>query len=144
MKRPALVALVLAGTAVVLQLVPYGRDHTNPKVTAEPTWSSPATRALAERACFDCHSNTTTWPWYSNVAPISWLVQHDTDQGRKELNFSEWDHRQRAAEKAFDEVSEGEMPPAVYLPMHSAAKLTDAERKQLAEELKLLAVTAPR
>ena len=57
---------------VVMQLVPYGRDHSNPPVTAEPNWDSPETRALFKRACFDCHSNETVWPWYAYVAPFSW------------------------------------------------------------------------
>ena len=68
------------------QLVPYGRDHDNPPVVAEPAWGSPATRELARRACFDCHSNETQWPWYSNIAPLSWLIQRDVDEGRDELN----------------------------------------------------------
>ena len=81
-------------TALVVQVIPYGRDHTNPPVAAEPLWDSPQTRDLAVRACFDCHSNETEWPWYSNVAPISWLVQRDVEEGREELNFSEWDREQ--------------------------------------------------
>jgi hypothetical protein len=62
-----LAAAALAGFALI-QLVPFGRNHTNPPTTAEPRWDSPRTRALARRACFDCHSNQTTWRWYSNVA----------------------------------------------------------------------------
>jgi hypothetical protein len=85
--------LSIVGVVVLfglIQLVPYGRDHTNPPVVAEPAWDSPQTRALAVRACFDCHSNETVWPWYSNVAPASWLVQRDVDDGRRRLNWSEW------------------------------------------------------
>lgn len=66
--------------AVGAQVVPYGRDHTNPPVLAEASWDSPATHDLAARACFDCHSNQTTWPWYSNVAPLSWVVSHHIDR----------------------------------------------------------------
>src|SRR5574340_945670 len=73
--------VVLAGF-LLIQLVPYGRNHTNPPVTGEPRWDSPQTRALAARACFDCHSNETKWRWYSNIAPISWLIQRDVDSGR--------------------------------------------------------------
>jgi mono/diheme cytochrome c family protein len=71
--------LVLVAAA---QLVPYGRDHDNPPVAAEPTWDTPTTRELARRACFDCHSNETQWPWYSNIAPLSWLIQRDVEEGR--------------------------------------------------------------
>lgn len=67
---------------IASQLVPYGRDHANPSVRDEPSWNSPETRTLAERACFDCHRNETDWPWYSHVAPVSWLVQRDVVQGR--------------------------------------------------------------
>ena len=56
-------------------IVPFGHSHTNPPVTKEPAWNSPDTRALVQRACFDCHSNQTTWPWYSHVAPVSWLCK---------------------------------------------------------------------
>ncbi len=88
--------LVLAAAGFgLLQLVPYGRNHTNPPVAAEPAWASAQTRALAVRACFDCHSNETTWPWYSNVAPVSWLIQRDVDEGRRRLNFSEWNTTRR-------------------------------------------------
>ena len=66
---------VLVGLFVVMQAVPYGRDHTNPPVIVEPAWDSPRTRELAVRACFDCHSNETKWPSYSHVAPLSWVVQ---------------------------------------------------------------------
>ncbi len=132
---------ILAGLAVVLivaQLIPYGRDHENPAVVAEPTWSSPEVRALAKRACFDCHSNETVWPWYSTVAPVSWLVQDDVDDGRRHLNFSTWDqaHPQKRAKKAAQEVEEREMPLDIYVIMHSDAKLTAAERATLAAGLR--------
>ena len=65
-----LAILAVVALALLIQLVPYGRAHTNPPVVAEPNWDSPQTRELAVRACFDCHSNETTWPWYSNIAPI--------------------------------------------------------------------------
>ena len=73
---------------VAIQLVPYGRDHDNPAVIAEPNWDSPQTRDLFMTACGDCHSYETEWPWYSNIAPVSWLVQHDVEEGREKLNFS--------------------------------------------------------
>jgi hypothetical protein len=123
----------LVGVFVVMQLVPFGRDHTNPPVKAEPQWTSPEVRALAVRACFDCHSNETKWPGYSNVAPVSWLVQHHVDEGRHELNFSEFDKPQKHAKDAEEELREGEMPMAGYVAMHGEAKLTDAEKKQLGE-----------
>ena len=75
LKKIILIIIVVAvGGFLLIQLVPFGRDHTNPPVVQEPNWDSPATRELAQRACFDCHSNETVWPWYSNIAPVSWLV----------------------------------------------------------------------
>ena len=117
--------------AVAIQLVPYGHDHSNPPGTIEPKWDWPATRALFKRACFDCHSNETVWPWYANVAPVSWLVQNDVDGGREHLNFSEWDRPWRHAKDVAEEVRLGDMPPSIYTPLHPEAKLSDAEVKAL-------------
>lgn len=121
----------LAALALVAQAVPYGRDHTNPAVRSEPAWDSPRTRELAARACFDCHSNEVAWPWYSHVAPVSWLVQYDVEQGRAAFNVSEWDRPQEEAGEAAEEVEEGEMPMFLYTVMHGHARLTDGERAAL-------------
>jgi mono/diheme cytochrome c family protein len=124
----------LLGGLLVIQLVPYGRDHDNPPVVAEPSWDSAQTRELAVRACFDCHSNETVWPWYSNVAPMSWLVQRDIDEGREHLNYSEWNRPQEGEESA-ETVRENSMPPTSYLLTHPDARLTDAELAALADGL---------
>lgn len=116
---------------VIAQIIPYGRSHTNPPVVAEPAWDSPATRALAKRACFDCHSNETTWPWYSHIAPTSWFLQSHVDDGRARLNFSEWNKTYRAAAKASREVKSGGMPLSSYLLMHADARLSDTEKVAL-------------
>jgi len=125
---------VLLGGMLLIQLVPYGRAHDNPPVAAEPMWDSNQTRDLAVRACFDCHSNETVWPWYSNVAPVSWLVQRDVDKGREELNYSERNRSQEGDESA-ETVREGSMPPRSYLLTHPEARLTDAEIAVLTEGL---------
>lgn len=122
----ALLVLLLA-----MQLVPYGRDHSNPAVVAEPAWDSPETRALFVRACADCHSNQTVWPWYSNIAPVSWLVAHDVEEGRAKLNVSMWGQQRNEGDEAAESVREGEMPLQIYLPTHPEARLTPAEREQL-------------
>ena len=129
------IAIVLLAVFAAIQLIPYGRDHTNPPSVLEPGWDSPATRILAQKACFDCHSNETVWPAYANVAPVSWLVQRDVDEGRAMLNFSEWQRPQDEAGEAAKAVEEGEMPPAQYLLMHSAAKLSAADRDRLVQGL---------
>jgi hypothetical protein len=117
--------------AVLIQFIPFGRTHTNPPETKEPAWNSPDTKALIRRACFDCHSNETVWPWYSYVAPVSWLVQRDVNGGRRHLNFTEWDRPQRHAKDVAAQVKQGDMPPWFYLPMHPAARLTDPEKQAL-------------
>src|SRR5512146_457173 len=126
-----LVLLAALALLVVIQLVPYGRDHTNPPVRAEPAWDSPQTRALAVRACYDCHSNQTTWPWYSNVAPVSWLIQRDVDSGRRHLNYSTWNQPQRREGNAARQVQRGEMPPGYYVIIHPTAALSPAEKQAL-------------
>lgn len=125
---------LVAGVVIVflaIQLVPYGRAHTNPPVQAEPQWDNPRTRELAQRACFDCHSNQTTWPWYSNIAPISWLIQRDVDEGRTRLNFSTWNLPQREARGAGREVQRGTMPQWYYVILHPSANLTPEEKQAL-------------
>ncbi|MCX6055773.1 MAG: heme-binding domain-containing protein [Chloroflexi bacterium] len=136
-----LVILVLVGVVGfgVLQLVPYGRTHSNPPVLAEPKWDSPSTRDLAVRGCFDCHSNEIVWPWYSNVAPISWLIQHDAEEGRGRLNFSEWPTNAAMAQALMkasaSAVERGKMPPLKFLLIHKEAKFTTAEKTQLMQGL---------
>lgn len=117
--------------AVLIQFIPFGHSHTNPAVTGEPPWNSQETRELVRRACFDCHSNETTWPWYSNVAPVSWLLQRDVNGGRIHLNFTQWDHPQKHAKDVAEQVKEGEMPPWFYLPLHPTARLSEAEKQAL-------------
>lgn len=126
-------AFVLLGLFGLMQLVPYGHAHTNPPVTAEPQWDSPATRDLAMRACADCHSNETTWPWYSHVAPFSWLIQHDVDEGRTILNLSEINNTPFGQDHAARAVQNGEMPVNYYTWMHSDAKLSETERQALVD-----------
>ena len=129
---------LVAGVALfgLVQLVPYGRDHTNPPVTQEIAWDSPATRQLAVDACYDCHSNLTTWPWYSTLAPVSWLVYGDVQGGRETLNFSEWNRPQDADPGDVVEAARsGSMPPWQYKPTHPAARLSSAQREELARGL---------
>ena len=129
---------VIGGSAVLFvlaQAVPYGRAHHNPPVQAEPVWDSSGTRSLASRACFDCHSNLTKWPWDSNIAPFSWLIQRDVESGRSSLNFSEWNRPQDGASDAIEAARSGSMPPWYYTIMHPGARLSGAERSQLADGL---------
>lgn len=121
---------------VLIQLAPFGHDRTNPPVTGQPKWSDPETKATFDRACADCHSHQTKWPWYSYVAPVSWLVIHDVDEGRAHFNVDAWGPQgHNEGDEAAEEVEEGEMPLPIYLPMHPEAKLSDAERAAFAKGL---------
>jgi mono/diheme cytochrome c family protein len=143
MRRPASIRrwLVRAGIAlaalfVVIQLIPYGRSHTNPATTKEPSWDSSQTRALFMASCGDCHSNQTSWPWYTNVAPVSWLTQRDVDGGRSALNVSNWDQPQDvSAQEIAESIQGGSMPPWFYTPLHSRASLSKAQQQRLIQGL---------
>jgi hypothetical protein len=146
--RKILLSSVVAilGLLALSQAVPYGRAHSNPPVTAEPRWDSAATRALAARACFDCHSDLTAWRWYSNIAPASRLIQRDVDTGRSQLNFSEWDKPQDvSAGDLADAIRGGSMPPWYYTIAHPNASLSTADKDQLIRGLEAtLAASPPR
>ena len=128
---------------LAVQLVPYGRAHSNPPVTRAAKWPPGPGRQIAEAGCYDCHSNLTDWHWYSNVAPVSWLVQHDVEDGRGALDFSEWDKPQPAAGELTEKVASGEMPPLQYTLVHRSAKLSAGEKKQLVAAITGLYATDP-
>jgi len=123
---------VVVGIFLLMQLVPYGRTHSNPPTIVEPAWDSPRTRELAVRACFDCHSNQTRWPWYANLAPFSWAVQLDVEAARSVINFSGWNRRYALSGYAGRRTSSGMMPPYKYRMAHPEADLTPEERRELA------------
>ncbi len=125
--------LSLLGALIFIQVIPVG-SRDNPPVVMEPNWDSLDTRLLAQRACFDCHSNETVWPWYSYVAPVSWMVVKDVHEGRRVFNFSEWTAEQQAAsqpEEAVELVSKNLMPLPYYIILHPEADLTSLEKGQL-------------
>ena len=93
-------------------------------------------RSVLRRACYDCHSNETRWPWYTRIAPASWLIAKDVSQGREELNFSTWDRlsaedQAEAIRESWESVVDGEMPPWFYLPLHPDAHLSADDRALL-------------
>lgn len=125
-------AVIVLAAAIVMQLIPYGRSHVNPPVQAEPPWDSPRTRELFFRACADCHSNETAWPWYSRIAPVSWLIEWDVRNGRKEFNVSEWGRpEENEGHEAAKTIRSGEMPPWFYTIPHPEARLLAGERTEL-------------
>jgi mono/diheme cytochrome c family protein len=132
------VAMSAVATFVVIQLVPYGRSHSNPPVTGEPQWANERTRELMVDACFACHSNEVDYPWYASVAPISWEVQHHVDEGREKVNYSEFVTDSGEADESVEVVEEGEMPPSYFthLGLHPEADLTPAEIADLIDGLR--------
>jgi hypothetical protein len=129
--RPILLGSV--ALLALLQFVPVAR--TNPPVESEVP--APANvRVVLRRACYDCHSNETKWPWYSRVAPVSFLVAHDVSAGREELNCSTWNRvatkeQVKKFKESWEEVAEGEMPPWYYVAMHRDAALSAEDRAAL-------------
>jgi hypothetical protein len=146
-KRVVQIGIVgVVGIFVLLQVLslPLWWVQNNPAVVREPAWDSPRTHALVQRACYDCHSNQTVWPWYAHIAPVSWLVTLDTIRGRRHLNFSEWgtgggedgeEREGREGGEITEVIADGSMPPSNYLWLHPDAKLTPAERQQLIDGL---------
>ena len=131
MPKARFALLTIAVLGLVMQLVPYGREHPMPEVGREPDWDRPRTRELFFDACKNCHSNETEWPWYSFVAPISWLVQRDVEEGRSHFNVSQWGGEENHGDEAGRLVREGGMPPWFYLPLHPDEHLSDEDRGDL-------------
>ncbi len=129
------VGIVIIGF-VLIQLVRFivpEFNPDNPPVTNTVKWDSPKTEQLWKQACADCHSNETVYPWYSYVAPVGWLVTHDVHEGRQNLNISVSNRVE--LDEIREMISEGEMPPKVYLPMHPEANLSDADKQALIDGL---------
>jgi hypothetical protein len=116
---------------------------TNPAVDQSVALESqmqlePRVAAVLDRSCIDCHSNKTRWPWYANVAPVSWFVIGHVDQGRDHMNLSEWGKYSSAERNALlgqfcELVTEGWMPLSSYTPLHPGSKLSDADKKLICE-----------
>ncbi len=130
------VVVTLAAVFVLMQLVPYGWQHSNPPVINAAPWPDAASERIARTSCYSCHSNETDWPWYSYVAPMSWLVRFDVDRGRDEFSFSDWDAGD--ADEAIEMIEAGEMPLGRFTLIHRDARLTDDERATLIAALHLM------
>jgi cytochrome c551/c552 len=139
---------VLKWIVIVLIVVFLGSQFVRPARTNPPvdesqtifarTQMTPQVSAIFERSCRDCHSNKTVWPWYTNVAPISWWLSSHVNEGRQNLNLSEWDkldrdRQDRKLRQICDEVSDGVMPLSSYVPMHPQSKLSDEDKKTLCD-----------
>ncbi len=121
----------VAGVLIVVQFIPV--DRSNPPAEGE-IMESTELKTILKRSCYDCHSNETVWPWYSYVAPVSWLVADDVHEGRKHLNFSNWQNIEvrkvsKAKQEIWEMVSEGEMPLGKYVLLHPEAKLSEKDKQ---------------
>jgi len=130
-KKVKLYTLIIVGIIILLQLIPV--DRKNPPVKANIEWDSEFTKETFYKACADCHSNETIWPWYSYIAPISYVVSYDVMTGRKHFNISENTSDER--DEAAREVRRGTMPIAIYLPAHPEADLNEADKQKFIEGL---------
>ena len=142
-RRSSLVRVVVLRTAVaagalfvLMQFVPYGWWHDNPPVVRDAPWPDAASEQIARQSCYSCHSNETEWPLYAYVAPMSWLVRYDVEQGRDELNFSDWDPGD--ADEAIEVIEEASMPLGRYVLIHRDARLTGPERQSLIAALEAM------
>jgi hypothetical protein len=138
MKKKRIVAYVLVALVVVFVLIQFipGGAMTNPPTTGE-IQAPAAVMQIMKTSCYDCHSNETVWPWYSHVAPVSWLVRRDVNEGRRHLNFSTWagaSERARARRLRFGiphMMDDREMPLWYYTIIHRNAVLSDSQRQTL-------------
>ena len=121
MKKALKILFVLLLLAfVAIQFVPVVRS--NPPVE-DDIRTPKEVDAILRRSCYDCHSNETRWPWYSYVAPVSWLVAKDVEEGREDLNFSRWSQGEQEVDEILEEVQKGKMPMKIYLTTHPGAKM---------------------
>lgn len=135
--KTALLALLILFVLAQFIRPSMANPPVDEKVTlyaAEPVPSD--VHAILDRSCADCHSNRTAWPWYSRIAPVSWMLADHVKDGRKELNFDEWGgytprRRARKLQETCEQIKEREMPLETYLPLHPSAKLSEAERESL-------------
>lgn len=139
-----MISRILLGLLVVFVLIQlYRPSRENPPVdqakTIEQSMAIPRNvETVLARSCNDCHSSKTVWPWYSSIAPMSWLLADHIKDGRKELNFSEWGdfsarRKRRKFEEICEQVNKGHMPIDSYLWLHPEAKLSPAERTLLCD-----------
>ena len=130
---------VLVGVLVAFGLMQFWPlQLTNPPLVSEPDWDSQQTRLLVERACFDCHSHETVWPWYTHIVPVGNLLERDVQNGRQALNFSNWQQTcctLTQIDEMAETVNKGEMPLPYYLILHPEAELNRAERGALVNGL---------
>lgn len=131
----AIGSLVVSGLVVIglIQLVPYGRDRTQPPITGEPQWATTATRTLMVSACYHCHASEVEYPAYAAIAPSSWAVQSHIASGRSEVNYQQFATNPGSADETIEVIRDGSMPPAYFtrFGLNPEAALTDEQKATL-------------
>ena len=135
--------ILIVGVCLFILIQVKRPARTNPAVDAAQTIAAqtqltPPAKDIFDRSCRDCHSNQTEWPWYTNVAPISWFIVDHVNTGRKNMNLSEWGkldsgRQDRKLRQICDEVTDGAMPLSTYTPLHPGSKLSPADVKTLCD-----------
>ena len=141
MKKGKAFWLIIFFLFVIIQFVPAGKPDTIPENENDLIYNNHIPESIVnilKTSCYDCHSNETSFPWYSHVAPVSWLINRDVIKGREELNFSEWESQSKMdkaknIDKIINEVKGGKMPMRIYILMHSEAKLNEDARQHFAD-----------
>jgi hypothetical protein len=134
--RKILVPIILV--LGLIQFIPHNRKAVSVDSNAAFTTANVEVQNILDKACMDCHSNTSVYPWYSNVVPLNYWIDNHINEGREHLNFSEWNSypladRTEMIEEITEVINEKEMPLLSYWLIHWDAKLTDAERKTLVD-----------
>jgi len=147
MKKKIFYSIILI--LIVIQF--FRIDKTNPKIDISKDFiniNQPSTEVAADikSACYDCHSNETVYPWYTNIAPVSWWIKDHINEGRDELNFSEWGNftfkrKNHKLKKIVEEVNDGDMPLETYTWIHSKSRLSKEQRQNLVDWVKQLKQT---
>jgi hypothetical protein len=130
MSKLKIAIILMAAIIIIIQFIPTSR--TNPPITAGLDAPLEVT-SVFNKSCYDCHSHETEWPWYSNIAPVSWLVSSDVEDGRSHLNFSKWGNLSRKdivkmKEEIWEEIEKGNMPLWQYTILHPEANLKQKDK----------------
>lgn len=139
MSKLKIIGIAFVLLVVLVQFIPANRPDvktTNERDLLLNNTLEKSVASLIKTSCYDCHSNESVYPWYAHIAPVSWLVNRDIREGRRHLNFSEWEgynklDKAKMLNEITDEVNGSEMPMSIYVLMHPKAKLSESERKQI-------------
>ena len=140
------ILIIIIVAFVLIQFFPI--DKNNPVVTPKMDFlkiknTPEKTANLIRNSCYDCHSNESKYPWYSNVQPFAWFLENHIEEGRKELNFStfatyEKKRQVKKLQEAIEKIEKGEMPLDSYVILHPEAKLSEADKKEMIEYFKFM------